>query len=72
MPYAGVLMEGCDSFLTDSSVYEDYILLPFEDKAYCAVREFDRLLTTKYGDYMTPPTPEGRISLHQYDVYIEN
>lgn len=72
MPYAGVLMEGCDSFLTDSSVYADYILLPFEDKAYCAVREFDRLLTTKYGDYMTPPPPEGRISLHQYDVYIED
>lgn len=70
-PYAGVLMEGCDSFQTESSVYEDYILLPFEEKEYCAVRDFDLLLTTKYGDYMTPPPPEGRISLHQYDVYTE-
>jgi len=70
-PYAGVLMEGCDSFLTESSVYEDYIYLPFEEKEYYAVRDYDRLLTTKYGDYMTPPPPESRVSLHQYDVYID-
>ena len=51
-------------FLTVSSVYADYILLPFEDKTYCAVREFDRLLTTKYGDYMTPPPVEERVAKH--------
>lgn len=71
MPSAGILMESCDSFQTDSSIYAAYTLLPFEGRDYCAVQDFDSLLTTKYGDYMTPPPPEGRISLHQYDVFIE-
>ena len=70
MPYAGILMEGGDSFQTVSSIYDEYRLLPFEGKEYCAIRDFDLLLTTKYGDYMTPPPPENRVSLHQYDAFI--
>ena len=69
MPLAGVLMEGCDSFVAESSIYRDFTELPFENKSYCTIRNYDRLLTVKDGDYMTPPPPEKRISLHQYDVY---
>lgn len=69
MPNAGILMEGCDSFLTDSAIYNEYTLLPFEDKSYCAIKDYALLLTAKYGDYMTPPPPENRVSLHQYDAY---
>lgn len=68
-PMAGVLMEGGDSFVTESSLYQSYTELPFEQKSYCSIQDFDRLLTAKYGDYMTPPPPENRVSLHQYDVY---
>ena len=69
MPYAGVLMEGRDSFQTESVIYSAYTLLPFEEKEYYVIRDFSLLLTKLYGDYMTPPPPENRVSLHQYDAY---
>lgn len=69
-PKAGLLMEGKGTFKGDSSFFEDYVTLPFEGKHYCAIRDYACILQTHYGDYMTPPPPEKRISRHQYDAFI--
>ena len=46
--------------------FEQMILLPFEDSAFCVPAEYDALLTAMYGDYRMPPPPEQRVSHHSY------
>ena len=68
-PFAGLLMEAKGRLRVDSSVFGSYVALPFENKSFYAVRDFKVVLETLYGDYMTPPPPEKRVSLHQFDVF---
>ena len=53
------------------AVYEDLILLPFEGRLYPCVRQYDRVLTGLFGDYMQLPPVEKRVSHHLYDSFIE-
>lgn len=46
-------------YLVNSEMFQDEILIPFEDDEFKAPRDYDELLTSMYGDYMTPP-PEGQ------------
>ena len=44
----------------DSSWFDESVMLEFEGKEYPAPGEWHKLLTSMYGDYMTPPSEEGR------------
>lgn len=41
--------------------FTETVLLPFEDAQFPVSAHYDALLTTLYGDYMTPLTPEQRV-----------
>lgn len=45
------------------------ILMKFEDTKVYVPAEYDRLLREQYGDYMTPPPLEKRISKHHFTPY---
>lgn len=44
-------------------------LLPFAQYAFCAPARYDEVLKYMYGDYMTPPPPEQRVSHHNYTAW---
>ena len=45
--------------------YGEGVTLEFEGMLVTVPKEYDKLLTQIYGDYMTPPPPEKRITTHQ-------
>lgn len=45
--------------------YEDGTVLRFEDCSAAVPLEYDKVLTQIYGDYMTPPPVEKRVTAHQ-------
>jgi len=49
--------------------YSEIIELPFEDALLHVPAGYDALLTKIYGDYMTPPPPEKRITHHTNIMY---
>lgn len=51
------------------SLFNELIDIPFENRRYKCFKDYDRYLTDTFGDYMTPPPPEKRKSLHTYDTY---
>jgi len=48
--------------------YEDLINIKFEDQNFPVPREYDKVLTQIYGDYMTPPKLEDRKRKHNVKV----
>lgn len=46
-------------------IFRKTIELPFEDTFFRAPEEYDRYLSSAYGDYMTPPPVEERDDRHQ-------
>lgn len=46
--------------------FEDVIEVPFEDTTVIIPKEYDAYLKLLYGDYMTPPPPEKRVSVHSH------
>ncbi|MDO5044908.1 MAG: LicD family protein [Coriobacteriia bacterium] len=57
-------------YLRDSLLRSDFTeieYLPFEDHAFPVPKRFDEILSSFYGDYMTPVPPEQRKSLHIYE-----
>lgn len=52
------------SYLVNSEMFQDEIMIPFEDDKFMIPRDYDRLLTAIYGDYMTPPPKEEREDRH--------
>lgn len=53
-----------DAFLFDEVIYVD-----FEDFKAPIYKEYDSILTSDYGDYMTPPPVEQQKSVHWFKVY---
>lgn len=53
----------------DKGIYEQLCDIQFENHIYCSVKQYDIYLTNIYGDYMTPPPIEKRISYHTSDAY---
>lgn len=54
------------------NVFTEYTDLPFEDGSFKAVAQYDKYLSSIYGDYMTLP-PEGkRVSHHTFKAYYLN
>ncbi len=48
--------------------YEDLIELPFEDLTLCSTSAWDKYLTGVFGDYMTPPPEDERVT-HDMEAY---
>ena len=53
--------------------FDDYVLLPFEDFQIRVCKGYKEYLTQLFGDYMTPPKVEMRVSRHfHYYVNLEH
>lgn len=53
-------------------VFDHYIDLSFEGKSYKCIKEYDTYLSKLYGDYMTLPPVEERVSHHHQTVFWKN
>lgn len=49
--------------------FDDVIKIPFESTEFYAVREYDALLRSSYGDYMHLPPIDQRVYHHFFDAY---
>lgn len=49
--------------------FKSYIRIPFEDRNYQVVKDYDIVLTQGYGDYMKLPPIEKRVSHHSFKAY---
>lgn len=49
--------------------FKSYIKLPFENKEYFCIKEYDMFLRNMYGDYMILPPVDQRIGHHDYKMY---
>ena len=54
-----------------SDIFLDYTDLEFEGRPFRAIRDADAYLSAMYGDYMTLPPEEQRVSNHFYKAYID-
>ena len=50
-------------------VFAEYIDLPFEEQRFKAISAYDTYLSSIYGDYMTLPPEEKRVSHHTFKAY---
>ncbi len=50
-------------------VFESFVDLKFENRSYMAVKDFDTYLSCTFGDYMTLPPVEKRVSHHAFSAY---
>lgn len=48
----------------NSNLMDNFEMHQFEDVALPITKEYDHYLTVQYGDYMTPPKEENRVSEH--------
>ena len=55
--------------LIPAKTLEAYMDIPFEDRTYRALVDYDTYLTCLYGDYMTPPPPEKQVTHHGFKAY---
>ena len=53
-------------------VFEEYILVPFEDAEFMATKEWDTYLTKIYGNYMQLPPEEKRVTHHTFKAYYKD
>ena len=56
----------------DYDLFGDIIEAQFEDRVYSITGYYDKFLTLRYGDYMTPPPPEQQCPIHGGEYYWEN
>lgn len=47
-----------------NDLFKNRVKLEFENKKYCAFKDYDLFLTTRYGDYMQLPPEEERVWKH--------
>ena len=69
--YAGCLVDASSNARQSTnpvSCYKGSIEVEFEGRHFLAPAEYDQILTTQYGDYMTPPPEDKRASLHLFEI----
>lgn len=52
-----------------SSLFMEYTEIPFEGKQYRIIKNYDRYLSTIYGDYMKLPPEEKRVTHHEFKAW---
>ena len=52
-------------------VFTEYVLLPFESGEFYAVKQYDKYLSSIYGDYMKVPPEEKLVSHHTFKAYYK-
>lgn len=57
-------LKDCIKSICPSSFMSDYIDIEFEGESFKALKEYDAWLTNMYGDYMTPPPDNQKMSPH--------
>lgn len=70
----GAIMFKSNCKIVKKEWYENTIYLPFEDIMMPVPKEYDKILTTLYGDYMTPsnaPTAHGSVIFDTDHPYAE-
>ena len=55
--------------IVPSSIHTIHIDLPFEDRNYMAIKDYDIYLTNLFGDYMQLPPKEKQVSHHDFKAY---
>lgn len=72
--YKGVLSVGGlkKSHVLPTEVYEQFKSIKFENKDFVSIKDTDTYLTANFGDYMTPPPPDKRITHHSFKAYWKN
>lgn len=53
----------------DKKIFSESVPLDFESRRFLAPAGYDKCLTMMFGDYMTPPPPEKRVSYHGSKAY---
>lgn len=65
----------------DKDIFDDFVMMPFEDVKVKIPKNYDKYLTMLYGDYMTPPPVEKQVGQHKnkgcdlnvgYKEYMKN
>lgn len=51
------------------SLFENLVLMPFEDREFMAFADFDEYLTNGYGDWRKLPPKEKRVSHHAFKAW---
>ena len=67
--YCGVDIQRGNKNVFENEWIEKSVLLDFEGKKYPAPIEYDKALTRKFGDYMTPPPEDKRVTHNYYKFY---
>ena len=66
------ISDGLRSRHVKSEVFRDKIKMKFEEYEFWVPVGYDRYLTDKYGDYMTPPPRNEQATHHANNVYIKD
>lgn len=53
----------------EAHVFKSFIDVPFENRMYKAIEEYDAYLRKHYGDYMKLPPKEQQVSNHDYNAW---
>lgn len=57
----------------NKNIFDDLIEIDYEDMKACCIKSYDAFLRSSYGDYMTLPPIENRVSAHeQYFIDLEH
>lgn len=67
-PYSTCFMEP----LWETAWFKEYVYLPFEDRSFRAMSEYDTYLRRGYGDYMQMPPEDKRVGSHGHYVYYKD
>ena len=51
------------------SLFDELVDMPFENRTYKAFKDYDEYLSSVFGNYMTPPPLDKRVSFHTFDAY---
>lgn len=65
---AGTCIYGLREIL-DKTIFDKSVKHKFEDREFCIPVEYDKYLTTLYGDYMKLPPVEKRVTHHTFEAW---
>lgn len=64
-----VWLSGGEKDIFKRSWFDDYVILPYEKYQFRVPKEYDKILTHIYGDYMQLPPENERVGHHYYQVF---